>query len=84
MLRDLETVIADQEGVFNELLEAERQLAALNDAGGEFGIVDGASSEIDFALAAVHEAQHRLDALLAEGLQAALASHATPILSQEK
>ncbi|MHB8578073.1 MAG: hypothetical protein ACYDCQ_22395 [Dehalococcoidia bacterium] len=78
MLRPLESVIDDQRRVFSELLEAQRRLATLNDAGREFGIVDGDSSEIDIALALVHDAQHQLDTLLAEGLQAALASHAAP------
>lgn len=75
MSRALETVIVDQERVFSELLEAQRQLAALNRAGRQFGIVDGESSDIDVALGLVHATQHRLEELLAEGLQAALTSN---------
>ncbi len=74
--RPLEAVSGDQERVFGELLAAQRELAALSRAGRDFGIVDGETSEVDLALARVHEAQHRLDALSAEALQAALATHA--------
>ncbi len=75
MSRALVEVIADQEQVFTELIQAQRELESLSRAGREFGIIDGQSSDADEVLAAVHDAQHRLDALSAEALQSALTPH---------
>ena len=72
MARPLEDLIAEQERVFAELLLAQRELNALSRAGRDFGIVDGEISEIDLAMHRVHTAQHELDSLSAEALQAAL------------
>lgn len=73
MARPLAAVTDDQQRVFEELLQAQRELERLSRAGRPLGIVDGQSSDTDEVLAAVHDAQHRLDALAAEALQAALA-----------
>jgi len=73
--RTLAEVAVEQERVFRDLLEAQRQLEALSRAGRELGLVDGETSEVDEALARVHGAQHRLDALAAEAIQAAMAVH---------
>ena len=73
--RTLAEVTVDQEQVFGDLLAAQRQLEALSRAGRELGLVDGEMSEVDEALARVHGAQHRLDALAAEAIQAAMAVH---------
>lgn len=75
MARTLAEVTVDQERVFRDLLAAQQQLEALSRAGGELGLVDGETSELDEALARVHGAQHRLDALAAEAIQAAMAAH---------
>jgi hypothetical protein len=66
-------VISDRQRVFEELLAAQRELAALNQAGREMGLVDGTTSDVDEVMARLHGAQHRLDALAAEAVQAALA-----------
>lgn len=76
MPRPLADVCADQERVFAELLQAQRELHTLNQAGEQMGIVDGESSSVDGVLARLHDAQHRLDALGAEALQAALSPSA--------
>ena len=73
MARPLAEVIADQERVFAALLAAQRELETLSRAGREMGLVDGETSDVDLAMARVHRAQHELDALSAEALQAALA-----------
>ncbi|HLZ72073.1 MAG TPA: hypothetical protein VKV26_19380 [Dehalococcoidia bacterium] len=75
MARTLADVALDQERVFRELLVAQRELEALSRAGRELGLVDGETSDVDEALARVHAAQHRLDALAAEAIQAAVAAH---------
>jgi hypothetical protein len=72
MARSLADVITDEEQVFANLLAAQRKLEGFSRAGGQMGIVDGETSDMDTVLAAVHAAQHRLDALSAEALQAAL------------
>ncbi len=72
MQRPLADVIADQERVFAELLHAERELYDLNRAGEKMGIVDGDTSAVDGVMERLHTAQHQLDALGAEALQAAL------------
>jgi hypothetical protein len=70
--RTLADVIADEESVFADLLRAQRELHALNRSGREMSIVNGQPSEVDTVLERLHGAQHRLDALTAEALQAAL------------
>ncbi|GEM_PF-1925906 len=75
MTRRLADVAIDQERVFRELLDAQRELEALSRAGREMGLVDGETSEVDEAMARVHGAQHRLEALAAEAVQAAIAAH---------
>lgn len=75
MTRTLAEVTVDQERVFRDLLAAQQQLEALSRAGGELGLVDGETSEVDEVLARVHGAQHRLEALAAEAIQAAMATH---------
>ncbi len=75
MARTLDEVARDQERVFRELLAAQQELEQLSRAGRELGLVDGETSEVDEALARVHGAQHRLDALAAEAIQAAMAAH---------
>jgi hypothetical protein len=75
--RSLAEVAREQERVFQQLLAAQRELEALSRAGREMGLVDGETSEVDEAMARVHDAQHRLDALAAEAVQAAIAAHAT-------
>lgn len=75
MTRTLAEVTADQERVFRDLLAAQQELEALSRAGRELGLVDGDTSEVDEALARVHGAQHRLDALAAEAIQAAMTAH---------
>lgn len=72
MPRPLADVIADQERVFADLVHAQRELHELNRAGEEMGIVDGDASTVDAVLERLHAAQHLLDALGAEALQAAL------------
>lgn len=72
MARPLAEVIADQERVFAALLAAQRELEALSRAGRQLGLVDGETSDVDVALTSVHRAQHQLDALSAEALQAAI------------
>lgn len=74
MPRQLAAVITDQELAFAELLESQRRLETLNRSGGQMSIVDGeATSEVDTEFQRVHNAQHQLEALAAEALQAALA-----------
>ena len=75
MARTLAEVTVDQERVFRELMTAQRELEALSRAGRELGLVDGERSEVDEALARVHSAQHHLDALAAEAIQAAMSAH---------
>jgi hypothetical protein len=72
MPRPLADVIADQERVFAELLQAQRELHNLNRAGEQMGIIDGDTSAVDAVLEQVHASHHLLDALGAEALQAAL------------
>ena len=72
VVRPLTAVEADQQRAFAELLEAQRRLEELSRAGSELSIVDGQTSAADQVLAAVHDAQHQLDALSAEALQSAL------------
>ena len=75
MVRTLAAVITDQELVFAELLAAQRELETLSRAGRELGLVDGQESDADAVMSRLHTAQHQLDALTAEGLQAALNPH---------
>ena len=72
MVRALGAIVRDQEAVFAELLSAQSDVERLNRAGQEMGLIDGETSTLDEALAVLHDAQHRFDALAAEALQSAL------------
>jgi hypothetical protein len=72
VLRTLDEIVGDQEGVFAELIHAQREVERLNRAGQEMGLIDGERSALDDALDALQDAQHRFDALAAEALQSAL------------
>jgi hypothetical protein len=69
--RSLNEIIADQERAFQELLAAQRELNALHRAGRELTPLDGQTSEIDRSLERVYQAQHALDTLNAEAVEAA-------------
>jgi len=71
--RPLAAVIEDQQRVFAQLLEAQRELERLSRSGHQPGIIDGQQSDTDSALAAAHDAQHQLEMLMAEALNASLA-----------
>jgi hypothetical protein len=71
--RPLNAIIAEQERAFRDLLDAEREVEAMHRAGKELTPVDGQMSDIDRALERLHAAQHRLDALSAEAVDAATA-----------
>jgi hypothetical protein len=71
--RPLAAVIEDQQRVFAQLLEAQRELERLSRSGQQPGIIDGQQSDTDSALAAAHDAQHQLEMLMAEALNASLA-----------
>jgi hypothetical protein len=69
--RALGEIIADQERAFGELVAAQREVDSLRRGGKQFTILDGQTSEIDRALERLYQAQHQLDALNAEAVEAA-------------
>lgn len=72
MVRSLAEIVRDQEEIFAELIAAQADLERLNRAGQQLGLIDGETSAVDEALARVHAAQHRFEAIAAEALQSAL------------